>query len=173
MQQELEETALRLAEELRARGLRIVFAESCTAGLLSATLSRIPGISEFLCGSAVTYRNGTKSAWLDVSASDLGDPEIGPVSRTVAEQMCRGVLATTPEADVAASITGHLGPDAPPELDGIAYVAVLLREEDDPTVQRISLPIDPAEPFTLRHTRQLSAAIAVYHAILNKIIPAQ
>lgn len=170
MQQQLDETALRLAEKLRSRGLRIVFAESCTAGLLSATLSRVPGISEFLCGSAVTYRNGTKSAWLDVSTSDLSDPEIGPVSRTVAEQMCRGVLAQTPEADVAASVTGHLGPDAPPDLDGIAYVAVLLRREDDPTVQRISLPTAAIEPLTLRHTRQLSAAIAVYDAVLDRIV---
>ncbi|MEX0820460.1 MAG: damage-inducible protein, partial [Pirellulaceae bacterium] len=38
-----------------------------------------------------------------------------------------GVLAMTPEADWAASVTGHLGPDAPLRLDGIVYVGIAHR----------------------------------------------
>ncbi len=42
-----------LHTELQRTGHVIVFAESCTAGMIAATLGRIPGISEWLAGSAV------------------------------------------------------------------------------------------------------------------------
>ncbi len=121
-QRELTQAAKRLARALKSRNVRVVFAESCTAGLVAATLARVPGISEYLCGSAVTYRNNTKHRWLGVSETSLHKP--GPVSTTVARQMARGVLSETPEADFSAAITGHLGPDAPPDLDGLVHVAV-------------------------------------------------
>ena len=120
--------AEQLAEQLRRSGRRVVFAESCTAGLVTAALARIPGISEHVCGSAVVYRNATKTAWLGVSAEALADESIGPVSEQVAAAMADGVLARTPEADLAVSVTGHLGPDAPAHLDGVIYVGIARRE---------------------------------------------
>lgn len=105
---------------------RVVFAESCTAGLVAASLARVPGISEYLCGSAVVYRLETKSKWLDIPAALLDDP--GPVSNVIASLMAERVLALTPEADFAVSITGHLGPNAPSDLDGVVYVGVARRE---------------------------------------------
>ena len=41
-----------------------------------------------------------------------------------------GVAPDAGRVDVAAAITGHLGPKAPPELDGVAFVAVVRRGED-------------------------------------------
>ena len=105
---------------------RIVFAESCTAGLVAASLARVSGISECLCGSAVVYRLETKSKWLDIPAALLNDP--GPVSAVIASLMAERVLALTPEADFAVSITGHLGPNAPSDLDGVVYIGVARRE---------------------------------------------
>jgi PncC family amidohydrolase len=113
---------------LAAAGRRIVFAESCTAGLASATLAGVPGISRWHCGSAVTYREQTKIDWLGVSERDV--TELGAVSEPVARQMACGVLQRTPEADVAAAITGHLGPQAPGDLDGVIYVAVAHRDAE-------------------------------------------
>ena len=115
------ERLIRLLERGR---LKVVFAESCTAGLIAASLGRTPGVSEYLCGSAVVYREATKTAWLGVSAADLADPEITAVSPQVAEAMAVGVLHKTHEADLSASITGYLGPDSAPERDGVAFVAV-------------------------------------------------
>lgn len=109
-----------VARRLAAAGVRVVFAESCTAGLVAATLARVPGISAHLCGSAVTYRDRTKQDWLGLSRSLLADP--GAVSERAARQMARGVLVRTAEAQLALSVTGHLGPHAPPELDGVIYV---------------------------------------------------
>lgn len=117
--------ARRLAKLLAAVDARVVFAESCTAGLVSASLAKVPGISEHHCGSAVTYRNDSKHRWLGVSAELLQRP--GPVSNIVACQMAEGILRRTPEADWAAAVTGHLGPNAPQRLDGVVYVGIARR----------------------------------------------
>ena len=68
VQQRLDAAAKALAEWLLNRNTtRVVFAESCTAGLVSASLAAHPGISRVHCGSSVTYRAQTKSHWLDIS----------------------------------------------------------------------------------------------------------
>lgn len=119
-------TDISLAREVLTRleqhGDRIVCAESCTAGLVSATLAAIPGASKFLCGSAVVYRNATKTGWLKVPADLLEDADRGDVCHETALRMAEGVLGTTPEATLAVSVTGHLGPLAPEGLDGVAFI---------------------------------------------------
>jgi PncC family amidohydrolase len=168
LDERIEELAEQLAHLLRSRPQRIVLAESCTGGRVAETLTRIPGISEFFCGSAVTYRNATKAAWLGVSISDLKNEQIGPVSEQVAGQMCRGVLDRTPEADVAAAVTGHLGPDAPPELDGVVYVAAG-RRGLAPFIDRHRLPHHRPPMLTLRQHRQREATALVLLALLAVI----
>ena len=123
---QLSAEAKRLAILLEEKNLKIVFAESCTGGLVSATLTQIPGISSYHCGSAVVYQMETKAEWLGISRDLLEKP--GPVSPEVAIEMVKGVMGKTPQADVAASVTGHLGPDAPKNQDGLIYVAVAVRE---------------------------------------------
>jgi len=161
--------ATELAELLRRKNTRIVFAESCTAGRVAASLSLIPGISEFLCGSAVTYRDGTKIAWLGVSAESLADPNITAVSPVVADQMCRGVMNGTPEADWGVSVTGHLGPGAPPELDGLLFIGVIRRGYATPTIERHRLTDKPEPGFSLRETRQWQAVLQVLQAAIGRI----
>src|SRR5436190_5950076 len=111
--------ARQVARLLQQSARKVVFAESCTGGLVSGALTKIPGISSYHCGGMVVYRNETKQAYLGISAALLDDP--GPVSRQVAGQMAQRVLEKTPEADVAASVTGHLGPNAPPKQDGLVF----------------------------------------------------
>lgn len=127
MKQPLASEAQAVADLLKAHHQRIVFAESCTGGLASAVMARIPGISEFHCGSAVVYRLDTKTKWLSVPADILINP--GPVSECVARLMVDGVLARTPEATIAASITGHLGPGAPSGQDGLVFIGVGVRNQ--------------------------------------------
>jgi nicotinamide-nucleotide amidase len=119
------EAAAHLARCLQRYQVRVVFAESCTAGLVSAALATVPGISTWLCGSAVTYQDDTKARWLSVSESDL--TQYTAVSPKVAQSMALGVLLATPQADLAVSITGHLGPFAPPEVDGVAFIGTAIR----------------------------------------------
>ena len=120
--EKIRDIADKLAGELERNDRRIVFAESCTAGLVSALLAGIPGISQRLCGSAVTYQEQTKISWLDVESGDLEN--YSAVSDVVTQQMATGVLRETPQADFSAAVTGHLGPDAPDDLDGIGFLAI-------------------------------------------------
>jgi PncC family amidohydrolase len=115
----------RIAKALMAANLKVVFAESCTGGLVSGALTRVPGISAHHCGGVVVYRNATKQAWLGVPDRLLTNP--GPVSARMSEFLAQAVLDKTPEADIALAITGHLGPDAPPALDGHVFLAIAWR----------------------------------------------
>lgn len=118
--------AKRVADLLKRHDLKVVFAESCTGGLVSGALTRFPGISDHHCGGMVVYRNATKSAYLGIDSGLLDDP--GPVSADVAEQLAWQVLLRTSEANVSAAVTGHLGPDAPRQLDGVVFFCVARRD---------------------------------------------
>lgn len=120
--------ATQVAQKLRQTTRMLVLAESCTAGLISATLGRVAGISANFCGSAVVYRDLTKVAWLGVDEKQLAeDSAVSPFATT---EIARSVLRTTPEADVSLGITGHLGPDAPESLDGRVFWATYYRSAD-------------------------------------------
>lgn len=134
LQRSAQAAAAALGRALTATQTRIVFAESCTAGLVSALLGQVPGISEWHCGSAVTYREATKITWLGVAPDDL--VAFTAVSEPVACQMALGVLQQTPEAEISLSITGHFGPGAPDGFDGLAFVAVALRVKEQFTLLR-------------------------------------
>lgn len=161
-QRDVDREAKRLAELLRQSGRRIVFAESCTGGLISAALTAIPGISEYHCGSAVVYQVQTKHRWLGIAESLLQKP--GPVSREVALAMARAVLDRTPQADLAASVTGHLGPNAPKRQDGLVYSAVAVRSTELQTFcrrERLAGGPDSSDGRRLRLQRRKAAAAYV------------
>lgn len=120
------EDAKRLVDQLADRKLRLVLAESCTGGMVSAKLTEVPGVSQWYCGSAVTYRCDTKTTWLGVSASEIRQHTA--VSDVVARQMAAGVLERTREADIAASVTGHFGPDAPAGFDALVFIGTAYRD---------------------------------------------
>lgn len=168
----LSAAARRLANALQQFDVKAVFAESCTGGLVAASLAKVPGISDYLCGSTVTYRNETKHQWLGVSRQKLRSP--GPVSEIVAREMAAGVLGMTPEASWSASVTGHLGPNAPRRLDGLVYIGIGHRATHQPASAAISVIASrhmlAAESRTQRQReaaalvlRQLREAITGWH----------
>lgn len=123
------ETLSELAEsvvfELKQRNFTITTAESCTGGLLVATLLQVSGASSVLNESYVTYSNDAKEKLLHVKAETL--MEYGAVSRETAKEMVTGV-AKAANADVALSTTGIAGPtggtsDKPV---GLVYIGCLI-----------------------------------------------
>ncbi len=92
---------------LRLRKLTIGFAESCTGGLLSATLTALPGVSDVFNGSVVSYSNRIKIEVLGVAESAL--TKEGAVSEVVARQMAQGTRKQL-KVDVSVAITGIAGP---------------------------------------------------------------
>ncbi|OYP37037.1 CinA family protein [Rhodopirellula sp. MGV] len=155
---DLDTLAEHLAKRLSERGERLALAESCTGGLIAATLATIPGISANLAGSMVVYQNATKQSWLGVAEDTLA--EHTAVSPPVAHQMVTGVLQRTPHAELAAAVTGHLGPDAPEGFDGVVFIAVC-RRGDTPRITQVDL----AKPK--RVARQREAAMRVLELLLD------
>jgi nicotinamide-nucleotide amidase len=99
--------AASLISDCIRHGYRIVTAESCTGGLVSAALTEIPGSSAVVDRGFVSYSNAAKIEALGVPES-LIDSE-GAVSEAVARAMAEGALAHSP-ADLAVAVTGIAGP---------------------------------------------------------------
>ena len=96
-------------ELLRQRKWPIAIAESCTGGLLTQLLTRVPGVSEVLLGGVVSYSDRWKTDFVGV------DPELikgyGAVSEEVVKAMCEGLEHKSPLANILISISGIAGPD--------------------------------------------------------------
>jgi nicotinamide-nucleotide amidase len=107
MDAELVERARALLDLCRAKKLRIAAAESCTGGLVAATLTEIAGSSDVFERGFVTYSDEAKQAMLGVPAATLASH--GAVSRETALAMAAGALAHAP-VELAVSITGIAGP---------------------------------------------------------------
>ncbi|MCH2152518.1 MAG: CinA family nicotinamide mononucleotide deamidase-related protein [Phycisphaerales bacterium] len=100
-----------LAESLGAllseRGQSMVTAESCTGGMIGASLVGVPGASEWYRGGWVTYANEMKSTCLDVSVECLESG--GAVSEEVVRQMARQSRLHS-GADWSVAVSGIAGP---------------------------------------------------------------
>ena len=106
---------------LREKNLKITTEESCTGGLVAATLVNVPGVSEYLKEAYITYSDEAKEKLLGV------DPEIietyTVVSRETAEAMAEGG-AKAADSNICVSVTGIAGPDGG-SLDqpvGLVYI---------------------------------------------------
>ena len=92
---------------LRARGLKLVTAESCTGGLIASRLTDVPGSSDYFLGGIVAYAYEAKVALLNVSWETL--KAYGAVSRETVLEMARGARKAL-SADLAISVSGIAGP---------------------------------------------------------------
>ena len=103
----LAERARAVLDACRSKGLRLATAESCTGGLIAASLTEIAGSSDVVERGFVTYSNDAKTELLGVPADVIA--ALGAVSEEVARAMAQGVLARAP-VDLAVSVTGIAGP---------------------------------------------------------------
>jgi PncC family amidohydrolase len=118
--------AAALVEKLAARSWKLALAESCTGGLASELLARVPGASRVFWGSFVSYSPGAKIAMLGLEASLIEG--FGAVSRETALAMAEGALLRS-GADAAGAVTGLAGPggDGSPLPLGTVWIASALR----------------------------------------------
>lgn len=105
---DMSEAAAATLGALRARGLMVATAESCTGGLIAAALTEIAGSSDVVDRGFVTYSNRAKAAMLGVPPALI--EAHGAVSGPVAQAMADGALARS-DAGLAVAVTGVAGPD--------------------------------------------------------------
>jgi len=124
-----------LGAALRAAGLRVAVAESCTGGLLGAALTASPGSSNYLRGGVIAYADDLKIALLDVAAAPL--EAHGAVSAEVAVAMAEGVRHRL-GADLGIAVTGVAGPsESERKPAGLIFVAVAGPGDAAPRVERL------------------------------------
>ncbi len=119
----LEESVVAL---LKKYDLTLAAAESLTGGMFSARIVNVPGASDVLKGSFVTYTNKAKRKMVGVKKSTLYKHTA--VSKETAEEMAKGAAAEL-GADVAVAMTGVAGPDRDEEGKpvGLVYIACLAK----------------------------------------------
>jgi nicotinamide-nucleotide amidase len=111
-----------LGDLLRARGERLVSAESCTGGLIAAACTSVAGSSDWFDRGYVSYSNAAKTETLGVPAALIDSH--GAVSEEVARAMALGALARS-HAQWAVAVTGIAGPGGatPGKPVGLVWLA--------------------------------------------------
>jgi nicotinamide-nucleotide amidase len=102
------ELAKTLGATLKAHGLMLALAESCTGGMVAQAITSVAGSSAWFDCGFVTYSNAAKIEMLGISYQTL--EKHGAVSEKTAIEMALGALKHS-HAQIAGSITGIAGPD--------------------------------------------------------------
>jgi nicotinamide-nucleotide amidase len=96
-----------LADSLIKNELKLVTAESCTGGMISAACTDLAGSSDWFERGFVTYSNAAKTELLGVDAALI--EAHGAVSESVARAMAFGAIRHS-KAQVSIAVTGIAGP---------------------------------------------------------------
>ena len=113
----------KIVNKLIKKKIKISFVESCTGGLLSNTITSIPGASKIFDLGLVTYSNQSKINLLKVSKNIVG--KYGAVSKEVCLDMLKKI-AKIAKTGISVSITGIAGPDGGTSKKpvGLVYIGI-------------------------------------------------
>jgi nicotinamide-nucleotide amidase len=132
--------------------LMIATAESCTGGLIAASLTAIPGSSEIIERGFVTYSNQSKTDLLGVPATLI--ERQGAVSEEVARAMAKGAIEHS-WAEAALAVTGIAGPSggSAEKPVGLVHIAAARRGRDVLHERHVF----PGDRDAVRHASALAA----------------
>lgn len=111
-----------VVEMLRKYNLTISFGESCTGGMLASTIINVPGSSNVINESYITYSIESKERILEVSKETITKYSV--YSKETAREMAEGVYKRS-KANIAVSVTGRAGGGTTDPLDGLFDYAIL------------------------------------------------
>tara|TARA_B100000427_G_scaffold43276_1_gene31762 strand:- start:778 stop:1248 length:471 start_codon:yes stop_codon:yes gene_type:complete len=110
---------------LRKKALKISFAESCTGGLLSSSITSISGSSKVFTLGLITYSNQAKVKLLKVSPNIL--KKHGAVSYETCLSMVKN-LSKISQTNVSISVTGIAGPNGGTRNKPVGLVYIGLKK---------------------------------------------
>ena len=113
----------KVVQKLIKKKLKISFAESCTGGLLSSSITSISGSSKIFNLGLVTYSNKAKMDILKVPKKIIS--KYGAVSKECCLSMVKN-LSKISKANISISITGIAGPNGGTKLKpvGLVYIGI-------------------------------------------------
>ena len=125
--------ANKLVKKLIQKKLKISFAESCTGGLLSSTITSISGSSKVFDLGLITYSNKTKINILKVPKNII--TKYGAVSYECCLSMVKS-LSKISKANISVSITGIAGPNGGTKLKPVGLVYIGIKNGNRISVQK-------------------------------------
>lgn len=129
--QEILASAKAVLDLARSKSWTLVTAESCTGGLVAASLTEIPGSSDVVQCGLVTYSNMAKTDLLDVPVEMIA--RRGAVSEEVARAMVQGALEVS-NVDLAVAVTGVAGPGGGTLLKPVGTVHIAAARKGRPVL---------------------------------------
>ena len=117
--------SLKIVKLLTSKGLTVSFAESCTGGLLSSTITSISGSSKVFNMGLVTYSNNAKVKLLKVPKKTIN--KYGAVSYETCLSMVKN-LSKISKSNISISITGVAGPNGGTKEKPIGLVYIGLKK---------------------------------------------
>lgn len=117
-----------LTAKLKKNKIKVAVAESCTGGLISYNLTKIPGASKFFMVGIVSYSNISKLDLLKVRQKTL--TKYGAVSAEICKEMCNNLLKIS-KTNIAISVTGIAGPDGGTKKKpiGLVYIGICSKKK--------------------------------------------
>ena len=115
--------ANKLVNKLIKKKLKVSFAESCTGGLLSSSITSISGSSKVFNLGLITYSNKAKTGILKVPKKIIN--RYGAVSKECCLSMVKN-LSKISKANISVSVTGVAGPNGGTKLKpvGLVYIGI-------------------------------------------------
>jgi nicotinamide-nucleotide amidase len=114
-------------------GLTLATAESCTGGLIAATLTEVAGSSDVVERGYVTYSNRAKTELVAVPQKAIATH--GAVSEIVARAMAEGARKRA-RVDIAVAVTGISGPGGGSPAKPVGLVHLACARTGRPTLHR-------------------------------------
>ena len=113
----------KLLEVCFEKNAKLLVAESCTGGLLSANITGIAGSSNVFSYGFICYSNESKKKFLNVNETTINT--FGAVSYETVEQMLMGLCAQATSKTLAVAISGVAGPSGSESKPvGLVFIGV-------------------------------------------------
>ena len=125
--------ANKLVQKLIQKKLKISFAESCTGGMLSSTITSVSGSSKVFNLGLITYSNKAKIDILKVPKKIV--KKYGAVSSECCLSMVKN-LSKISRANISVSITGIAGPNGGTKLKPVGLVYIGIKKGNTISVQK-------------------------------------
>ena len=125
--------ANKLVKKLIQKKLTVSFAESCTGGMLSSTLTSVSGSSKIFNLGLVTYSNKAKIDILKVPKKIIS--KYGAVSNECCLSMVKKISKIS-KANISVSITGVAGPNGGTKLKPVGLVYIGIKKGNKIVVQK-------------------------------------